>query len=61
MDAGCSETCSNKRRVSNKRRSDRSALEAVGGGFCQQHLTTIHARWLQVKVKASEIKKLQVN
>ena len=43
INAGCSETCSNKCRVSNKRRSDRSALDA-GGGFCQQHLTTIHAR-----------------
>ena len=30
MDAGCSEACSNKRRVSNKRRSDRSALDAGG-------------------------------
>ena len=37
MDAGCSEACSNKRRVSNKRRSDRSALDAEGGG-CQQHV-----------------------
>ena len=33
MDAGCSEACSNKCRVSNKRRSDRSALDAGGGGY----------------------------
>ena len=45
MDAGCSETCSNrpKCRVSNKRRSDRSALDA-GGGSVNNILTTSHAR-----------------
>ena len=32
MDAGCPEACSNKRRVSNKRWSYRSALDAGGEG-----------------------------
>jgi len=65
MDAGCSsEAWSNKRRVSNKRRSDRSALDAKGvlsttfdNNPCTVTTSQSQSEWNQ---ETSELKTLHI-